>query len=113
MTTLPPEKKGLLSTSKDTEETSFITGETSGRVLTAKDMATLEVEKDFPNLDRNQLDLRYRTVTRHGTAVRAIIEVKMKHRDKWYPLYTKTRGGYRENFKQWPSKRNQISSRPF
>ena len=56
MTTFPPEKKGLPSTSKDAEETSFIEGGPSGRVLTAKDIASLEVEKDFPNLDRNQVD---------------------------------------------------------
>ena len=67
-------------------------GEPSGRVLTAKDMVIQEVEKDFPSLDRNQLNLRYRTVTRQGTTVKAIIEVKMKQRDKWYPLYTKSRG---------------------
>ena len=38
MSTFPPEKKGLPSTSKDTEETSFIEGNPSGRVRTADSM---------------------------------------------------------------------------
>ena len=53
--TFPPEKKGLPSTSKDTEETSFIEGNPSGRVLTSKDMATQEVEQKFRHMDHNRV----------------------------------------------------------
>ena len=52
---LPPQKGG-----EGTEKTSFIEGEPSGRVLTAKDMATMEVEKDFPNMDYRKVEARYR-----------------------------------------------------
>ena len=76
---LPPQKGG-----EGTEETSFIEGETSRRVLTAKDMATMEVEKDFPNMDHSKVEAQYRETTGGG----AIIEVKMRNKTKWYPLYT-------------------------
>ena len=49
MKTFPTEKKGLPSTSKDTEA-SLIEGEPSGRVLTTeKQLATSEVKKEFPH----------------------------------------------------------------
>ena len=83
---LPKEKSGLPSSSKSgegTAETSFIEGEPSGRGLTAKDMATLEVEKDFPNMDHSKAEVRYR-----DTGTGAIIKVKMRNKTKWYPLYT-------------------------
>ena len=59
MTTFLKEKSGLLSFSKSgegTADTSFITGGPSGRVLNAKDMATLEVEKDYPNMDHSKVE---------------------------------------------------------
>ena len=51
MSKLPDEKNGLPSTPKDTEETSFIEGTPSGRIMTAiEQMATREVEQDFPQI---------------------------------------------------------------
>ena len=78
------EGSGLPKPAPKTEETSFIEREPSGRVLTAKDMATMEVEKDFPNMDHSKVEVRYR-----DTGPGAIIEVKMRNKTKWYPLFTK------------------------
>ena len=61
MNKLPDKKNGLPSTSKDTEETSFIEGGPSGLVLTtAEKLATMEVEQDFPLMDHNKVEVRYR-----------------------------------------------------
>ena len=46
-------------------------------------IAIREVEKDFSNLDKDQLDVQYKVITRQGTNVRTILEVKMKHKTKW------------------------------
>ena len=84
MSELPKEKSGL-PPPKGTAETSLIEGEPSGRVMTAKDMATMEVEKDFPKMaDHSKVEVRYRE-----TGTGAIIAVKMRNKTKWYPLYTK------------------------
>ena len=101
MSEFPKEKSGLPNP-KCTAETSFTTADGEldyaavrtflEKEIPDKNMARLEVEKDFPNLDRNQLDLRYHTIKRQGTTIRAIIEVKIKNKDKWYPLYTKSKG---------------------
>ena len=79
MKEFPKEKNGLPNPKggEDTEETSFIAEETSGRVLTAKDMATIEVEKDFPNMDHSKVEVRYRE-----TGTGAIIAVKMRNKTK-------------------------------
>ena len=95
MSRLDPERSGLPKPGPKTEETSFITGEPSGRVLTVKDMATLEVEKDFPNMDHSKVKTRYRLT---GTGTVAIIEVKMRNKTKGYPLYTKKRGDTEKTF---------------
>ena len=99
------EKNGLPDP-KGTAETSFIEGLTNNMVIQ-------EVEKYFPLMDRNQLNLRYKKITRQGTAERAIIEVKMKHRDKWYPLYTKTRGDTEKTFNEGLPKEIKAAVDPF
>ena len=91
MSTFPKEKSGLPSTSKDAEETSFIEGTPSGRIMTAAEqMAMREVEQDFPYMDNNRVEVRYNSTGR-GTG--AIIEVKMRNKTKWYALYTKSKRG--------------------
>ena len=95
----PKEKSGLPK-QKGSAETSFT--DTEGNLDYAAEreflekeipnknnIALLEVEKAFPNLDKDQLDLQYKVITIQETKVRAIPEVKMKHKDKWHPLYTK------------------------
>ena len=109
MSTFPKKKIGLPSTLKDAEETSFIEGTPLGRIMTAAEqMATSEVEQDFPFVDTDRVEVRYSTTGR-GTG--SIIEIKMRNKTKWYPLLTKNKGGRRKNFQYKSSKRNSISSR--
>ena len=103
------ERSGLPKPGPKTGETSFIEGEPSGRVLTAKNMATVKVEKDYPSMDHSKVEAGYGPT---GTGTGAIIEVKMRNKTKWYPLYTK-KGAYRKTLQRKTSKRNPISSRPF
>ena len=103
------ERSGLPKPAPKTGETSFIEGEPSGRVLTAKNMTTVKVENDYPSMDHSKVEVGYGPT---GTGTGAIIEVKMRNKTKWYPLYTK-KGAYRKNFQRKTSKRNPISSRPF
>ena len=96
MSKRPDEKNGLPSTSKDAEETSFIEGTPSGRIMTAAEqMAAREVEQDFPYMDHNRVEVRY-NATGRGTG--ANIEVKMRNKTKWYPLYTKSKGDTEKTF---------------
>ena len=98
MTEFPAEKSGLLSTSKDTEETSFIEGTPSGRIMTAAEiLATREVEQDFPFMNLNRVEVRYAP---KGRGTGSIIEVKMRNKTKWYPLLTKTRGEDEKTFNE-------------
>ena len=78
MTRLPPEKQGASS------ETSFTT-----RFPTQDEVAKNELEHEFPNLSVLELKFRYRDAPRSGGS---IIEVRYHNTDKWYPLYTKSRG---------------------
>ena len=57
MSRLDPERSGLPKRGPKTDETSFIKGETSGRVMTAKDMATIEVEEAYPNMDKRKVEV--------------------------------------------------------
>ena len=78
-----------------TAETSFITGYTQGqRVRTMQEnMAWSEVSGEFPLADQSKLDVQYKVAPRAGGGGGGpIIEVKMSGKDKWYRLYTKTRG---------------------
>ena len=84
-----------------TAETSFITGDTQGqRVRTMQEeMAWREVSGEFPLADTSKLDMRYKVAPRAGGGGGgAIIEVKMSGKDKWYRLYTKTRGASSKSF---------------
>ena len=111
MSTFPKEKSGLPSTSKNTEETSFIEGTPSGRTMTAAEqMATREVEQDFPYMDNNRVEVRY-NATGRGTG--AIIEVKMRNKTKWYPLYTKSKGDTEKTFDSKLPKEIQSALDPF
>ena len=90
-------KKTMVSPSKRTLLTSFRNPDGSLNYTAAKtflenkipdeNMATLEVKQDFPYLDKDQLDVHYKVIKRQGTKVRAVIKIKMKHKDKWCPLY--------------------------
>ena len=86
-TRLPPEKQGA---SGGTAETSFITGFDQGRrVITLENMARIEVEGAFPNASPTELEFRYEKALKSGGH---IIMVKYHTIEKWYPLYTKSRG---------------------
>ena len=61
----------------------------------AEQMATREVEQDFPFMDTDRVEVRYSTTGR-GTG--GITEVKMRNKTKWYPLLTKTRGDDEKTF---------------
>ena len=82
-----------------TAETSFVERPQPRRILTAEDMVTREVEEEFPNVDKSKLEMRYMLSKRTGLAEEgAIIEVKMRNKEKWYPLYTKTSGDTNKTF---------------
>ena len=85
-TRLPTEQQGA---SGGTAETSFTTGFDQGHPIALQDMARREIEGDFPKASYTELDFRYRKAPRSGGL---IIEVKCHTSDKWYPLYTKSRG---------------------
>ena len=88
-TRLPQERGHLI------EETSF-GGEPTGR------MAWEEIKGEFEMADESKLKVRYKTAPRAGGGGGggAIIEVSMKDKDKWYPLYTKSRGDVAKSFNE-------------
>ena len=123
MTTFPKEKSGLPK-QKGSAETSFTDSEgnldydaarefLANEIPNKDNIAIREVEKDFPNLDQDQLDVRYKVITRQGTRVRAILEVKMKHKEKWHPLYTKKRGDTEKTFNNRLPKEIKSALDPF
>ena len=85
-TRLPPERQGL---KHSTVETSFMTGFGEGGPQTQDSMIRYELSNEFPNLSHTELKFRYRQTPRSGGA---IIEVRYHTSDKWYPLYTKSKG---------------------
>ena len=85
-TRLSTEQQGA---SGGTTETSFTTGFDQGHPITLQNMASREIQGEFPKADFTQLDFRYKEAPRSGGL---IIEVKYHNSDKWYPLYTKSRG---------------------
>ena len=121
MSEIPKEKSGLPK-QKGSTETSFTDAGGNLDYATAREflaneipnkdnIAIREVEKDFPNLDKDQLDVQYKVITRQETKVRAILEVKMKHKDKWYPLYTRKRGDTKKlSTIAFQKKSNQLST---
>ena len=118
-----PKEKNRLPKQKGTAETSFTDAggnldyaaarEFLANEIPDDNIAMREVENAFPKLDQGQLDVRYKVITRQGTRVRAILEVKMKHKDKWYPLYTKKRGDTEKTFKNRLPKEIQVALDPF
>ena len=94
----------------DTAETSFI-GTPSGRIMTsAEQMATRKVENDFPFMDLDRVEVRYNETGR-GTG--AIIEIKMRNKTKWYPLYTKSKGDTEKTFNTNLPKEIQTALDPY
>ena len=87
-TRIPTAQQGA---SGGTAETFFTTGFDQGNPITLQNMARREIEGGFPKVKENptELDFRYREAPRSGGL---IIEVKYHTSDKWYPLYTKSRG---------------------
>ena len=82
MTRLPPEKQGT------SDETSFTTGFDQG-VTTLDSLVRRELEDDFPNMSLTELEFRLTKASKSGGAV---IEVKYHTSDKWYRLFTKSKG---------------------
>ena len=123
MSEFPKEKSGLPN-QRGSAETSFTDSEGNldydaareflANEIPNKDNITIrEVENDFPNLDKDKLDVQYKVITRQGTRVRAILEVKMKHKEKWYPLYTKKRGDTEKTFNNRLPKEIKSALDPF
>ena len=83
-TRLPQERGSLI------DETSF-GGEPTGRA------AWQEIREEFEMADESTLKARYKTAPRSGGA---ILEVSMRDKDKWYPLYTKNRGDVAKSFNE-------------
>ena len=83
--TRPPQERG-----PRTEETSF-GGEPTER------MAWNEIKWEFEMADESQLKARWKTAPRSGGA---IIEVSMRAKDKWYPLFTKSHGDVAKSFNE-------------
>ena len=60
-----------------------------------------EIKGEFEMADENKLKARYKVAPRAGgSGGGAIIEVAMKGKDKWYPLYTKSRGDVKKSFNE-------------
>ena len=75
------------------QETSFTTGEPTAR------FAWGEIKQEFEMADENRLKARYKVAPRAGGGGGgAILEVSMKGKDKWYRLYTKSRGDAEKSF---------------
>ena len=84
-TRLPPERGPLI------EETSF------GGDEPTESLAWQEIREEFEMADESKLKARYKEKPRAGGA---IIEVSMKKKDKWYPLFTKSRGDTFKTYNQ-------------
>ena len=81
-TRLSPEKQGT------SDETSFSTGFNSG-AKTIDSMVRSELEVEFPNMSLTEIEFRYVEASKSGGAV---IEVKYHTSDKWYRLFTQSKG---------------------
>ena len=67
MPTFPTERNGLPSTPKNTEETSFIVGTPSGRIMTAtENLAKRKIDQRFPTMDHSKVEVRYISKERGG-----------------------------------------------
>ena len=81
-TRFSPEKQGT------SDETSFSTGFDQG-VMTQDSMIKWELEKEFPNMSLTEVEFRYEKAPLSGGLV---IEVKYHTSDKWYRLFTQSKG---------------------
>ena len=72
------------------EETSF-GGDPTER------LAWNEIKWEFEMADESKLKARWKTAPKSGGA---IIEVSMREKDKWYPLFTKRRGTFAKSFNE-------------
>ena len=60
-----------------------------------------EIKWEFEMADESKLKARYRTAPKAGGGGGgAILEVSMRGKDKWYPLYTKSRGDVDKSFNE-------------
>ena len=91
-TRLPPEKQGA---SGGTAETSF--SQTPSTTL--QNRACKEIKDDFSKADWSQIEVRDHTqYTKEGKPSKTIIEIKLRNKGKWYPLFTKSRGDENKTF---------------
>ena len=81
-TRLSPEKQGT------SDETCFSTGFDSG-AKTIDSMVRSELENEFPNISLTEIEFRYVKAPQSGGAV---IEVRYHTSDKWYRLFTQSKG---------------------
>ena len=81
-TRLSPEKQGT------SDETSFSTGFDQG-FTTHDSMARRELENVFPNMSLTEIEFRYIEAPKSGGSV---IEVRYHTSDKWYRLFTQSKG---------------------
>ena len=88
-TRLPTERGNLIA------QTSFGGDEPTGR------LAWEEIKGEFEMADERKLKARYQEKPRAGGGGGgAIIEVSMRGKNKWYPLFTKSRGDESKTFNQ-------------
>ena len=74
-------------------ETSFIEGKPQQEETFNERFAWQEVKDAFPNADKSRLKVRSITAPRAGGGGGgAVLEVAMRGKDKWYRLYTLTKG---------------------
>ena len=84
-------------------ETSFNEGSQSLQAIAEGQQESIweEIGWDFPNVDRNKLDVRRVTAPRSGQGRGgAVIELSMKGRNKWYRFYTKSLGDTEATFNE-------------
>ena len=81
-TRLSPEKQGT------SDETSFSTRFNQG-VTNHDSMVKRELENEFPNMSLTEIEFRYKEAPKSGGAV---IEVRYRTSDKWYRLFTQSKG---------------------
>ena len=80
-------------------ETSFIEGNTDGKTMIER-AAWREVKQEFELADPKTLKARYFEIPRAGGGGGAVIEVAMRGKDKWYRLYTLSKGDAEKTFNE-------------
>ena len=84
-------------------ETSFNEGSQSRQAIAESQQETVweEIEWDFPEPDKNKLDVRRVAAPRSGQGRGgSVIELSLKGRDKWYRFYTKSPGDTKATFNE-------------